>query len=741
MHHPSTFAWASTVSLALLTTSAWPQTPSCESDCDPPEYLRPLLTIPDYTDYEPPLVPRPEGLPGSASWRSAIDATWGEGVSIVEKLQVFDNFWFAVERDFACFHSLDVDWLELKNRYRPEVERGVSRGRFAAIMSHLSLALRESHTRAFDTRVSYSTALHPGVPVMYLSDWLPQIHFGACLTPLTDESLLVYRVGPNHPLGLEPGDRVLGYDGVPWNELLPGLLEAELPLSGLWGSSPASFQHSLLGGAGMNWHLFDTIDIQKHATGEVVHLSTAVMDKRKPFVHCTEQLDVPGVRRPDWLRRNLVTSGIVEGTQIGYIYVYGWFWNAGREFVDAMISLLVDHSITGLIIDLRLNYGGDLLLSNEGLAQLFDHKVITVAQARRRWVDEHFTLYQDANYPEIFAIPGRARSFFDHPIAILTGPGAYSSGDQFALRMTYHPRARTFGKSTNGAFNRPALTSDLYVPEWDVVFAKWNTFRVNRPGDYLTHQEMPVDFPVWLEADDVAQGRDTVVEKALRWINNRRPQAKLRQSEEVECTSPDGAEVTLDGTESSDPDSSPASRDDIVRYEWFEEFGTPAQKLLGTGELTRITLPLGSHPITLRVTDSFGEADTAAMDVRVADTTPPRLSLDPSPSVLWPPNHRMVDVFVAASAIDACGSSSVTLLSVTSTEPSGARVKASGATSGDIQGAEPGLADFVIRLRAERAGFEADRIYTLTYGATDGAGNEALGHATVRVPHDASPGP
>jgi peptidase S41-like protein len=737
MRHPS-FAWASMLLLAFLTTSSWAETPSCESDCDPPEYLKPLLTIPTY---ESPIVPLPEGLPSAADWRSAIDATWGEGLPTPQKLAIFDNFWFTIDREFAAYHGVDVDWLELKNRYRPEIERGVSRGRFAAIMSHLSLALRESHTRAFDMRVNSFTILHPGVPVLYLSDWLPQIHFGACLTPLPDESLLVYRVGPNHPLGLEPGDRVLGYEGVPWNELLPGLLEAELPLAGLWGSSPASFQHSLLGGAGMNWHLFHTIDIQKHATGEVVHLSTAVMDKIKPFVHCTEQIDVPGVRRPDYFRRNLVTWGIVEGTQVGYIYVYGWFWDARGEFLDAMRSLLVDRSTTGLIIDLRLNYGGDLFLSNAGLELLFDHKVTTVAQARRRFVDDHFTLYPDTNAgPSVFAIPGKAKSFYDHPIAVLTGPGAYSSGDQFALRMTYHPRARTFGKSTNGAFNRPVST-EMEVPEWFALFAKWNTFRADRPADYLTHQEMPVDFPVWLETDDVAQGRDTVVEKALRWINNRRPQAQLRQSEEVECTSSDGAEVTLDGSESSDPDSSHESYDDIVRYEWFEEFGTPAQKLLGTSELARITLPLGSHPITLRVTDSFGEVDTAAMDVRVADTTPPRLSLDPSPSVLWPPNHRMVDVFVAASAIDACSTSSVTLRSVTSTEPSADRRSASGAASGDIQGAEPGLADFVIRLRAERAGFEADRIYTLTYGARDGAGNEALGHAYVRVPHDASPGP
>jgi len=46
-----------------------------------------------------------------------------------------------------------------------------------------------------------------------------------------DGSLLVYKVAAAHPLGLEPGDVVLGYEGVAWKDLYPALLEAELPFT------------------------------------------------------------------------------------------------------------------------------------------------------------------------------------------------------------------------------------------------------------------------------------------------------------------------------------------------------------------------------------------------------------------------------------------------------------------------------------------------------------------------------
>ncbi len=75
-------------------------------------------------------------------------------------------------------------------------------------------------------------------------------HFGVLLTPL-------------HPLSLESGERVLGYERVPWKNIYPTLLDAELPLClhSVNASTDESNIYDHLQAADLNGHLFDTIDV------------------------------------------------------------------------------------------------------------------------------------------------------------------------------------------------------------------------------------------------------------------------------------------------------------------------------------------------------------------------------------------------------------------------------------------------------------------------------------------------
>jgi len=46
------------------------------------------------------------------------------------------------------------------------------------------------------------------------------------------------------------------------------------------------------------------------------------------YVSGNEQLPVSGVPMPVYFEDNFVTWGIVEGTNIGYVYVAAWEWEA-----------------------------------------------------------------------------------------------------------------------------------------------------------------------------------------------------------------------------------------------------------------------------------------------------------------------------------------------------------------------------------------------------------------------------
>ncbi|MFF0271230.1 S41 family peptidase [Kribbella sp. NPDC004536] len=466
-----------------------------------------------------------------AELQAAIDSTWGEGLSTTRKLEIFDTFWNAIDQTYAGFNGIEqVDWTALRNQYRPEVAAGVSRGRFAGIMNALALQLQDTHAFAADLTVNFRTPPAPGIPLLWTGPWMSNT-FGACTTAMDDGSALIYQVAPNHPLGLQPGDRVLGFDGHPWSELYPGLLQQGLPLylnningGGVArGSTAASINHIWTASGPMNWHLYDTIDVVKHSTGSVVHLSTAPLASLPNAGQCTEQLDISGVSKPLWRQttpRNAVSWGIMPGTRIGYIYVWGWSGDAGTKFTQAIEELTQNQQTDGLIVDFRYVEGGNLFLSYPGLGMLFDGPRATIRFDVRKYPDEHFTLKPgfDAQ-PSYYVVDndGDSRSY-DKPIAVLTGPGAVSSGDDVALFMTYHPRVRTFGKPTNGGFGAPDAVS--LDPDWVGLVNDYEGHRVNTPHSYLTHTGFPVDQAVWLTPDDVAAGHDTVVDAAVNWINN-----------------------------------------------------------------------------------------------------------------------------------------------------------------------------------------------------------------------------
>jgi len=461
------------------------------------------------------------GLLTAEEWRQRIDETWGDSFLTKEDmLHDFDIVWEKINAEFACFQDLDVDWQGLRNTYRSEIEAGVSRGRFVAIMNHLALPLKEAHTSIYNFGVNFQTLLKPGTPLLNVGGWGRNDHFGAALTPLPDKTLLVYKAIENHPLGLVPGDIVLGYEGKPWHELYPQLIAAELPLTGLWwGSSPSAYEHSWLMAAGLNWHLFETIDIRKHQSGETLHLSTAPLEDLNTEILGTEQLPIPGVtmnRLGDIADNSPVSWGVIEGTNIGYIYIWAWSGDADVLFENAVRDLTLDQDTEGLIVDFRTNYGGNMFLSNPALSILFNKPVETVGFVTREDFDDHLS-FQVAGNPANYVIPGTPDTFYNKPIAVLLGPGALSAGDQVALRMKFHPRARLFGKSTTTAFNGPSIVS--LRQGWFFRFAIADAYLLSEPGHNLTHDELVVDEPVWLTPEDVAAGKDTVVEAALDWIH------------------------------------------------------------------------------------------------------------------------------------------------------------------------------------------------------------------------------
>ncbi len=116
-------------------------------------------------------------------------------------------------------------------------------------------------------------------------------------------------------------------------------------------------------------------------------------------------------------------------------------------------------------------------------------------------------------------------------------------------------------------------------------------------------------------------------------------------------------------------------------------------------------------------------------DKWVVDDEPPVMTCTATPSVLWPPNNKMVPVNLHVTADSAVfGPTPFTLKSVTTSE---------GTAATDISGFVIGQPDTAGSLRASRLGTDkAGRVYTFVYQSSDPLGLTGTCAAKVTVPHD-----
>ncbi len=479
-------------------------------------------------------------------WTESVDKTWGEGRPTAEKLALFDSVWNIANRSFPYFTTKPpINWDSLRDRFRPEIARGVSQGRFMAYMSRLVYHLNDIHVgftdRLFINNANVGSIYLNRVPIFVVS---PSETLGICLTTLPDGSAMVYEADSTNPLKLRTGDIILGYNGRPWREYIPILLNSDLPILSSAGSTAEHQRNILLASVLSNWHLFDNIQILRADGRMMTTLSTSLMVGwygRQTF--CRDGLPVAGVPRMSWTsfyqQRNEAIWGKVAGTNIGYIYAHRCTDSLGRQFYNAVKELTQDNPSDALILDLRRNDGGGIFAFSPGWSQLYNQSVRWLSVAFRDTAkpnDRTAMLRLPSAEPiyeqSLTTSPERSLTWYryqpklyDKPIAVLSGPGSVSAGDLFVHAMRYHPQVRIFGKPSNGAFGS-RLPWRISRDTVNINFTMPNVnFYDVRTGNWLGGRNYPIDEEVWLTQKNVVMGNDDVVEAALRWIGTKNKNA------------------------------------------------------------------------------------------------------------------------------------------------------------------------------------------------------------------------
>ena len=224
---------------------------------------------------------------------------------------------------------------------------------------------------------------------------------------------------------------------------------------------------------------------------------------------------------------------------------------------------------------------------------------------------------------------------------------------------------------------------------------------------------------VTVESTDPLGPRNFAVVTSIVGTSNTAPVANAGLAQTLECSSPQGAPVRLDGSASTDADNDP------LTYRWTDASGA----VVGTEAMVDVTAPLGGATYTLTVDDGRGGTASATVLVTVQDTVAPSIHAFLFPPILWPANNKLVSVIAGVWTHDACTAAPQVRLVSISSNPDPRR------TPDDIQGAAIGTDDRSFKLRAEsnRHGL---RIYTAVYSARDAAGNSKTANAYAVVPGD-----
>jgi murein DD-endopeptidase MepM/ murein hydrolase activator NlpD len=129
----------------------------------------------------------------------------------------------------------------------------------------------------------------------------------------------------------------------------------------------------------------------------------------------------------------------------------------------------------------------------------------------------------------------------------------------------------------------------------------------------------------------------------------------------------------------------------------------------------------GDYKVTYQSFDKAENTEERKSIEFHVDKTPPQVSIEASPTILWPPNGKIVDVTIVGSSLDDY---------IYSTKFQ---------VSDEYNQLEPQIDGFgqVIQLEAQRNGSDIDgRTYTIKVIAEDLARNTSLGQVVITVPHD-----
>ena len=323
---------------------------------------------------------------------------------------------------------------------------------------------------------------------------------GACAQPYGAHAIVTHVTSTN-PLGLTPGDQIVGINGKRNADMMRVALEQPL-----CASSSASLSNARYIAA---TSLFAFV--QMGTKVEIQHLNGSVETKTilelSPIISCQDTYGRIG---------NFAARGGLRPDGVGVIRLVSLYKQAATfEEADALLHDEIDAAFAivknapTLIWDLRANAGGSSLVGLEIVAGM-NSVTAGTSVAAYDYRTPGTSTYES---PYVYKIPSSVRYRYTGKVAVLIDGLTTSAGDYTALA------AKRFGIPLVGAPTSASYgggVSNVLVGRDPSVIAGVNQYRgLTVLGEAMEGKSVFPDVALDLSPTDLAAGRDTVMEAAI----------------------------------------------------------------------------------------------------------------------------------------------------------------------------------------------------------------------------------
>ncbi|MFA6564962.1 MAG: S41 family peptidase [Verrucomicrobiia bacterium] len=163
-----------------------------------------------------------------------------------------------------------------------------------------------------------------------------------------------------------------------------------------------------------------------------------------------------------WTQQNKVVATGWAAPRVAYIAIHSWSGKPGREAYEPTFKALKEfRDAPALVVDVRLNSGGDDSIAREFAGCFIKHRVLY----------SRFVALDATSPTERWLEPNAMRPHYGGKVAVLIGPVNMSSAESFVLMMKQSPAVKLVGQRTYGSSGNPkphALGNGVtvYLPSW-----------------------------------------------------------------------------------------------------------------------------------------------------------------------------------------------------------------------------------------------------------------------------------